>query len=116
VCVLKDVGFDEEEAHKVYAQVDSDGEGGVSLAEFEAWMMKNQREQSVRMKPPVRMTFAALVENVEKLIAVLKRDEKLESHAAFFSTSLTALKQVPLFIRKVLIDIYPCVCPRKYTS
>ena len=93
MCVLKDVGFEEDEAHKVFAQVNGDGQGGVSLEEFEEWMMKNQREQSVRMKPPVKMTYVALGENLEKLIVVLKR-EKLDSHVDFFTSGLAQYRQV----------------------
>lgn len=60
ICVLKDVGFEAEEARAIYKQVDSDGEGGVSLEEFEEWFMKNQRQQNMRLKMPVAMTFKSL--------------------------------------------------------
>ena len=51
-------------------QVDSDDGGGVSLQEFEAWFLANQRQQNLCVKKPAVMTHAALADNLDKMVHV----------------------------------------------
>ena len=93
ICVLTDVGFETSEAQAIYQQVNSDGEGGVSLEEFEDWFMKNQRQTNQRLKVPIVMNYKSLEDNIEKLIVVLAR-EKLFEHEDHFKASLEEFRCV----------------------
>eukprot|EP00983_Pelagomonas_calceolata_P110533 1159681-Pelagomonas_calceolata.AAC.1 len=42
--VLAMAGYGAEEAHSIYAQVDTDKGGSVELEEFEAWWIESQRQ------------------------------------------------------------------------
>lgn len=42
--VLAMAGFGADEAHSIFAQVDTDGGGSVDLEEFEAWWIESQRQ------------------------------------------------------------------------
>lgn len=50
LCVASDAGWNVEDAHTAFLEVNTDGQGGVSLDEFEQWWLKrNQDDVSQRV-------------------------------------------------------------------
>jgi len=71
--VLKATGFTEEEAELIFKEVNTDGDGGVSIAEFETWWMLSQRQQNQRHRKAVIMTGEGLITNLRKMVVLLQR-------------------------------------------
>jgi hypothetical protein len=80
-------GWDEDEAHCVFNEVNTDGEGGVGLDEFEAWW-KGKLLQDMVAKERLRcdLTVPALNNNMERMAVYMER-LGYEDHMSFFLAS-----------------------------
>lgn len=86
VMALQSAGFEADDALKVFYDVNTDGEGGVSLDEFEAWWKGLSEEASgggATQLTNVDLTVPALVSNLEAMAAFMSRI-KLSEYAEFF--------------------------------
>ena len=85
--VLMSAGWEQAEAHEVYSDVNTDGEGGVGLDEFEAWW-KGLVLLDLKAKEQLRcdLTIPALNNNLERMAAYMAR-LGYDDHEAFFRAS-----------------------------
>jgi len=90
--VLKQTGFEEQEARSIFLKINTDGEGGISMEEWEEWWLDAQRSEKLRSKGPANMTGSGLLSSLEKLTGVAIRlelhdlAEDLEKHLSTLRT------------------------------
>ncbi|GAX86020.1 hypothetical protein CEUSTIGMA_g13435.t1 [Chlamydomonas eustigma] len=94
VAVMVNVGFDVEQARATYYEINSDGEGGVSLPEFEAWFLASEKTKRKAKKKPVAMTYKSLLQNVERLVDVISKEAELGDLCMFFNSRLAEMRRV----------------------
>eukprot|EP00798_Chlamydomonas_sp_ICE-L_P020960 gene20960-27814_t len=91
VAMLNSCGFEEEESHRIFNEVDYGG-GGVDLEEFETWWLGSQRQEAQQQLRTTVMRADALIINVEKFRDLLIRNE-LHDDAKTFQEYIKAMKQ-----------------------
>eukprot|EP00955_Chlamydomonas_euryale_P027734 292791-Chlamydomonas_euryale.AAC.3 len=68
---LNPAGFEEQEARSIFLKINTDGEGGISMEEWEEWWLDAQRSEKLRSKGPANMTGSGLLSSLEKLTGML---------------------------------------------
>jgi hypothetical protein len=76
-------GFAENEAREVFHMINTDGGEGVGMDEFKTWWMNCQRQENARRRPPLKLTGEALIENLKRMLTVLKRENMTEIAEVF---------------------------------
>ena len=71
--VLEKSGFEANEVHVIYGEVNSDNGPGVGLDEFKRWWVASKRLEGGR-RPPLFLTAESLADNLQRLIATLERE------------------------------------------
>lgn len=71
--VLLKSGFESNEVHSIYCQVNSDNGPGVGLEEFKKWWITSKRQEGTR-RPPLSLTCESLVDNLGRLSAALEQE------------------------------------------
>ncbi|GAX85778.1 hypothetical protein CEUSTIGMA_g13193.t1 [Chlamydomonas eustigma] len=77
-----------------YYEINSDGKGGVSLPEFEAWFLASEKTKRKAKKKPVAMTYKSLLQNVERLVDVISKEAELGDLCMFFNSRLAEMRRV----------------------